>query len=63
MIVHVVPERDLIEHETNLGPLCVCVPRRVEAHPGVVYVHTSLDGRELSAPPIPDKPTDRSGVT
>ena len=49
--VHVVPINDLIEHETS-GDDCVCGVRveavfRDDGSNGWVYVHHSLDGREL----------------
>lgn len=48
---HVYPAGDLVAHETN-GEDCVCIPR-VEAvatdsgGTNWLYVHHSLDGREL----------------
>jgi hypothetical protein len=40
--VHVVPIDDLREHEPS--PACWCRPREAEPR---VFVHNSLDGREL----------------
>lgn len=49
--VHVYPDRDLIEHDTDTDD-CVCGPafERVDAYDGGdgwVIIHHSLDGREL----------------
>jgi hypothetical protein len=41
MTLHVVPNRDLHEHDSSGGP-CPCMPRAVEG----VIVHNSFDGRE-----------------
>lgn len=52
--VHVYPERDLVEHDTDSDE-CVCGPT-VEAVPddeggfGWLLLHHSLDGRELTEP-------------
>lgn len=50
--VHVLPADDLIEH-IDVGDTCVCGPRAepVQQEDGTidwVYVHHSLDGRELA---------------
>lgn len=46
--IHVMPVNDLIEHETNQD--CVCVPDLDVRHldVGNIWVHHSLDRRELS---------------
>lgn len=41
MTLHVVPNRDLHEHDSAGGP-CPCMPRTVEG----VIIHNSFDGRE-----------------
>lgn len=48
--VHVMPINDLIEHESSGD--CACGPRteivqRDDAPDGHLYVHHSLDGREM----------------
>lgn len=48
--IHVYPDADLIDHDTN-GDDCVCGPRadpveRDDGSIGWVLVHHSLDGRE-----------------
>lgn len=48
--IHVVPNGDLIEHPTD--PSCTCGPRcepvpRGDGTIRWVYIHHSLDGREL----------------
>ncbi|SCL21666.1 hypothetical protein [Micromonospora inyonensis] len=52
---HVVPENDLIAHDSSGGQPCVCGPATVpvkRADGTVVWqvVHHSLDGREHSEP-------------
>jgi len=44
---HVRPINDLIEHDFDVG--CVCVPTVEETNDGegFVVIHNSLDGREL----------------
>lgn len=50
---HVTPSNDLIEHvidwdgECVCGPECIPVPRE-DGSNGWLYVHHSLDGRELA---------------
>lgn len=49
-LIHVVPLNDLVEHDTQSE--CVCGPRvevakRDDGSVGWLYVHHSLDGREL----------------
>lgn len=44
--LHVVPVDDLIEHETDED--CVCSPTPRFGEGGPVYVHHSLDGREVT---------------
>lgn len=49
--MHVVPNSDLIEHETEIGSSCPCGPEleavmRADGSYGWVYVHHALDGRE-----------------
>lgn len=49
---HVCPVNDLIEHDTT-GEDCICGPEcvpveRDDGSFGFMYVHASLDGRELS---------------
>lgn len=49
-VVHVYPDGDLIEHDTDTDE-CVCVPTveavsREDGSYGWVAVHHSLDGRE-----------------
>ena len=51
---HVVPTGDLIEHQ-EYGDGCVCGPQvvpvpREDGSFGWLYVHASLDGRELREP-------------
>lgn len=61
--VHVVPQGDLVEHDTSTDQDdCVCVPavQRVpnEHGPdGWVLVHHALDGRETAdpSPPLPEE--------
>lgn len=48
--VHVVPISDLTEHDSDED--CVCIPtvepvQRDDGSTGWMYVHHSLDGREL----------------
>ena len=48
--VHVYPDSDLIEHDTDHGEACICGPRveavfRDDGSNGWVIVHHSLDGR------------------
>lgn len=48
--LHVTPTNDLIEHTTTEDCVCVPTPQRVEREDGSdgwLYVHHSLDGREL----------------
>jgi len=54
-VLHVAPQRDLVDHDTSTAePDCVCGP---EARPapqedgsvGWLLVHHSLDGREQAA--------------
>lgn len=61
--VHVYPENDLIEHDTDGGD-CICGPAteavfRDDGSNGWVVVHNSLDGREIGQPtrtePFPDE--------
>lgn len=53
--VHVYPEPDLIEHDTDHGDDCICGPT-TEAVPcedgsfGWLITHHSLDGREFAEP-------------
>lgn len=48
--IHVVPVDDVIEHNITDGD-CICGPEPVEDADGIVYMHPSLDGREvLDAP-------------
>lgn len=51
--VHVVPENDLIQHDSSGGQDCVCGPstepvEREDGSMGWLVVHHSLDGRELT---------------
>lgn len=46
-VVHVYPTADLIEHDTE-GDECVCLPTPTFVPGGVVIIHHSLDGRELT---------------
>jgi hypothetical protein len=52
MHLHVVPVGDLIEHDTEHQEGCVCGPdvelNETRAGDGWIYVHHSLDQRELS---------------
>lgn len=48
MIWHVYPLNDLIEHEL-VADACVCGPQ-VKYQDGMLVLHHSLDGRELSEP-------------
>ena len=51
--VHVLPRRDLVEHETAEDCVCAPTPWRVERDDGGDawgYTHHSLDGRELREP-------------
>lgn len=45
MNADVMPRDDLIEHEQ--GPGCVCGPSPLYDYGRWIYVHHSLDGREL----------------
>lgn len=54
--VHVYPEADLIDHDTDGGD-CLCGPRtepvaREDGSFGWVVVHHSLDGREARENPV-----------
>jgi hypothetical protein len=44
---HVTPVGDLIEHEEDEDN-CPCGPETVFVEGGAVFVHASLDGRELT---------------
>lgn len=62
--VHTRPADDLIEHATD-GSDCICIPEvipveREDGSIGYVYVHHSLDGRELEAMPEGPSPTVRA---
>lgn len=53
--IHVMPIGDLVEHETT--SLCLCGPtgeiigpEDTGGRPAMMYIHHSLDGRELSEP-------------
>lgn len=53
-VVHVYPDRDLVEHEVE-GDGCVCGPTvepvpRDDGSYGWLMVHHSLDGRERNEP-------------
>ena len=51
--VHVLPHRDIVEHETTEDCVCAPTPWRVERDNGgdaCGYTHHSLDGRELREP-------------
>ncbi len=53
---HVFPINDLIVHDTDHGDDCVCGPtvEPIENAHGTIswlYIHHSLDGRELTEPP------------
>ena len=51
--VHVLPHRDIVEHETSEGCVCAPTPWRVERDDGGDawgYTHHSLDGHELREP-------------
>lgn len=55
MIVHVVPQGDLITHETvdcPCGPLVEL--RQTDDGDRWMYVHHSLDGREIEDLPVPN---------
>lgn len=51
---HVVPTADLIEHEANEDCTCGPTPELVKHDDGTdagwIYIHHSLDGRELHEP-------------
>ena len=61
--VHVYPEADHIEHDTDHGEDCICGPDveavfRDDGTNGWLITHHSLDGREIGKPattaPFPD---------
>lgn len=50
-VVHIIPNSDLINHETDIDSSCVCGPEleavmRLDGSCGWVYLHHSLDAHE-----------------
>lgn len=45
-VMHVYPLHDLREHDVNSSGACWCSPALSVAPNGVIYIHTSADGRE-----------------
>lgn len=47
---HVIPQDDMIEHEESED--CICMPGIEIVNEAWLYVHHSLDGRELQEPEL-----------
>jgi hypothetical protein len=45
-IVHVTPNADLVDHDTDTFGACACGPRSEFCGGGWLFVHHALDGRE-----------------
>lgn len=44
-IVHVTPQRDLVEHDTETFGACACGPQSSYRGCGWLFTHHALDGR------------------
>lgn len=59
-IYHVIPAFDLIEHEEDNEGSCVCGPTPVKVESeeanSLIYLHNSLDGREVNNVQVRFKP-------